>query len=80
MEKQPFRIKLFGLLAEQAGSEEITCVCFPNRDALMTSLFDQFPAWKNQRLLFAVNHTLVNDNCALQTHDEIALMPPFSGG
>ena len=80
MEKQLFRIKLFGLLAEQAGAEDIACICLPNRDALMTRLFEQFPAWKNQRLLLAVNHTLVNNNCALQTHDEIALMPPFSGG
>jgi molybdopterin synthase sulfur carrier subunit len=80
MEKQTFRIKLFGLLAEQVGADEMGCTCLPNRDALMENLFEQFPAWKNQRLLLAVNHMLVNENIPLQTHDELALMPPFSGG
>lgn len=80
MEKQTFHIKLFGLLAEQAGAEAIECACFSNRDALMENVFSRFPAWKNQRLLLAVNHVVVNHNISLHVHDEIALMPPFSGG
>jgi len=80
------QLLLFGRLAERAGWRE--------RDqaiplgatvaSLRAELAATEPALKTEiaskAVRAAVNHTLVGEDHALSDGDEIAFMPPFSGG
>jgi molybdopterin converting factor small subunit len=80
MATNEFKITLFGLLAEEAGTNTVVCTSLPNTEALLASLFLRYPLWQSMRLLLAVNHHIVLETTSINTTDEIALMPPFSGG
>lgn len=80
MENKEFQLKLFGLFAEQAGTNSLLCSCLPKRDALLEAVFTQYPSWRSMPWALAVNHQLVFENQDLNSTDELAFMPPFSGG
>jgi molybdopterin converting factor small subunit len=80
MATNEFKIALFGLLAEEAGTNTLLCSSLPNTEALLAAVFLRYPSWSSMRLLLAVNHRIVLSSQLIDTTDEIALMPPFSGG
>jgi molybdopterin converting factor small subunit len=80
MATNEFKIALFGLLAEEAGTNTLLCSSLPNTEALLAAVFLRYPSWASIRLLLAVNHRIVLSSQLIDTTDEIALMPPFSGG
>ena len=58
-----------------AGAETITM------DDLKENLFKKFPALKNLKSLsFALNNAYVTNDTIICNKDEIALIPPVSGG
>jgi molybdopterin synthase catalytic subunit len=73
------RIRLFASLRERAGAPEIT-LDLPDgalvRDALerLATVTDGVPA------VMAVNHEYARDDAMLHEGDEVALIPPVSGG
>ncbi|HNB80611.1 MAG TPA: MoaD/ThiS family protein [Chitinophagaceae bacterium] len=73
-------IYLFGMLAEEAGDTKWQLPFCEDTNQLMEEVYRRFPAWKSYSLLLSVNRKLIQENQNIQSGDELALMPPFSGG
>lgn len=78
------KIKLFALLREIAAREEIKLVLAKNSscsDAILRakSIFG-FPEVILERSLVALNGACADPNTPLSEGDELALLPPVSGG
>ncbi len=58
-------------------SEQITFAA--NLEDLRMILNEKYPKLQNAHFVFSVNKKISVD-CTLHEHDEVALMPPFSGG
>lgn len=84
-EDRMIRVKLFAMLKDKAGTAEVT---LEERPASVNDLLDliglRFPALKDSlscgRIMVSVNQELVKPDALLADGDEVALMPPFSGG
>ena len=77
-------IKLFALLRERAGTSELTLelpegatisVAAETLASRLTTIRDLLP-----RVAFAVNREYRDRNATLREGDELALIPPVSGG
>jgi molybdopterin synthase sulfur carrier subunit len=74
------KIKYFGLLAEITGcSEEELEFSKISVSELTEMLFQKYPALKEKDFQVAQNHEITSDEVTI-TENEIALLPPFSGG
>lgn len=78
MEK--LKIKAFGMLAEKFPASEFKFPFYQNTEELLWALKKEYPQLESLKFSVAVNKEVVQQNHALQVKDEIALMPPFSGG
>jgi len=82
--KQSLSIKLFASIRQAMNSNEIKI----NIDNEITVLqmkqiiFETFPNLKKSNIPFfvAVNHKYSKDSIVIDINDEIALIPPVSGG
>lgn len=75
------RILLFGIAKDIAGAPVITAEGVTSVAALRTWLYTKYPQLEHLRsLMIAVNKVYANDEDALQPGDEIAVIPPVSGG
>ncbi len=84
LEKKPLSIKLFASLRQAMRSEEIT-VNIDNEitvSQMKKIVFETFPNLKKLNVPFfvAVNHKYAIDSVVIGTKDEVALIPPVSGG
>lgn len=78
------RVRLFAILKDAAGTGELT-LDLPDGAAVESArelLRAQFPALGKYltRVAFAVNHSYVKADARLHADDELALIPPVSGG
>lgn len=78
-------VKLFAMLREKAGSAELTIDEHPATvEDLLGLVGRRAPALSEVlscgRILIAVNQEFVRADAPLKDGDEVALMPPFSGG
>lgn len=78
-------VKLFATLKDQAGRNELRMNDTPATVAgLLKRISEDYPALTDALLrggiVIAVNHEFVKQDAPLQDGDEVALMPPFSGG
>ena len=79
------KVKLFAMLRDKAGASE---VILPEDPATVGDLIgligDRYPAIKDMlscgKILASVNHEFSKQDAPLKDGDEVALMPPFSGG
>jgi len=80
--KYIFRMKLlfFGPLADIAGKTKYDLSQVQNTDELKKKLFEKHPELVSHTFLVAVNKKVQQKNVALKIDDEVALLPPFSGG
>lgn len=78
--KATVTVKFFGMLTDVAGMHEL--VANQNADLVSLRLFllEKFPALKDHSFIVAVNKQVTQGNRQLFTGDEVALLPPFSGG
>jgi sulfur-carrier protein len=74
------RVKFFGLLKDISSTDEMRLHSIPHTDALRMHLYQQYPLLQQQVFLIAVNHQPIQGNTFLNDGDEVALLPPFSGG
>jgi len=75
------KIKYFGLIAELISKEEeFLDGSFSSVGKLEKYLLEQYPNLHHQNFKMAVNHNIVNNDYKLSGNEEIALLPPFSGG
>ncbi len=73
-------VLLFGELAQIAGATKIALKDVVNSSEATEQLFKQFPIFRNKKYALAVNKQLVKESHTLVDGDELALLPPFSGG
>ncbi len=74
------KIMFFGKLADIAGTKEMNLPDQYNVSALRSTLVDLYPQLSGLSFAVAVNRKTVTDQALLSAGDEIALLPPFSGG
>ncbi|MGD9558311.1 MAG: MoaD/ThiS family protein [Mangrovibacterium sp.] len=80
MEEKLLRIKMFGVVAEKTGTGNMTISFVDQTDHLRALLLEKYPQLEGVEFVFAVNRQIVHQNTWLGQNDEIALLPPFSGG
>lgn len=76
------KVKIFGVAREITGGKEITIELNDGKvKDLRESLFKKYPALVDlHSILLAVNSVYAEDDQSLAETDEIALIPPVSGG
>lgn len=77
-----YKVKAFGITKEILGSKETSIETEAQTvAALRSELEKRYPALTGLRSLFiAVNHNYAEDQALIAETDEIALIPPVSGG
>ena len=78
------RVRLFAILRDRAGVAECALELPPGATVAQAKepLLRQLPALRDlvDRCGFAVNHSYVRPDAPLRDGDELALIPPVSGG
>ena len=76
------KIKTFGVARDMMGGNEVVVkVAGSDVASLRKALMTNYPALEKLRSLFiAVNQQYAEDNQSINETDEIALIPPVSGG
>lgn len=75
------RVLLFGIAKDIAGAPVITAEGITTVAGLKDWLYKTYPALEQLRsVMIAVNKVYANDTQTLQAGDEIAVIPPVSGG
>jgi molybdopterin converting factor subunit 1 len=80
---QPLTVLLFGITRDLVGQAQVAVpLAQGNRVAdLMGHLYAQYPALSGVKsILVAVNSEYADPDTALSPTDEVALIPPVSGG
>jgi molybdopterin synthase sulfur carrier subunit len=73
-------VKAFGMIAEKLPEQEFYFPQKQDTEELLNSLYDKYPDLRNMDFSLAVNQQLIQQNTPLEGNEEIALLPPFSGG
>ena len=79
-DKKTIRILAFGPAAEMLKGDSIVAEGLKDLDALKSWLDLHYAGWSELGVRMAVNRKIIQGNTALQDGDEVALLPPFSGG
>ena len=74
------KVVVFGVLTDVIGTSAFEMDAPKDSDALLQNLFSEYPFLKNYKFQIAVNSEKVEGNRLLNSNDEIALLPPYSGG
>ena len=76
------KILFFGPLAESSGSKEVYIKLESSNmlSSIKNLLEDKYLKTSNLPYMLAVNKQQVRGDIALNAGDEIAVLPPFSGG
>jgi molybdopterin synthase sulfur carrier subunit len=73
------KIQLYGQLRQIAGVSELISNAV-DTDGLMKEVTARFPLLENLPYLVAVDRTIVQANTPIKAGQELALLPPYSGG
>ena len=79
-EMKSFKIKAFGMLAEKLPASEFDFSYYENTEELIKELKRKFPELQDLKFSVAVDKQLIHERHHLNGNEEIALLPPFSGG
>jgi molybdopterin converting factor small subunit len=74
------KIELFGVLAELAGKSTLVVDSVDNTTLLRESVLSKFPSFADVNFVVSVNREIVSGTHSVSSGDEIAFLPPFSGG
>jgi molybdopterin synthase sulfur carrier subunit len=74
------RLLFFGPLGDIAGKTQFDLSQVHNTDELKGKIFEKHPELVSHTFLIAVNKKVQRENVLLNANDEVALLPPFSGG
>ena len=73
------KIQLYGQLKQIAGAAELSTEA-ADTEGLMKELAARFPLLENLNYQIAVDRTIVQSNTFIKAGQELALLPPYSGG
>ncbi|HXB29588.1 MAG TPA: MoaD/ThiS family protein [Puia sp.] len=73
------KIQLFGQLKQITGASELNSDAV-DTDGLVKEITTRFPLLENLNYLIAVDRTIVQTNTFIKPGQELALLPPYSGG
>ncbi|WP_143960910.1 MoaD/ThiS family protein [Litoribacter populi] len=73
-------ILAFGVIAEKLGDKILILPQTEDTNQLKKELVSSYPELENLKFTISVNKKLATANTAISPYDEIALLPPFSGG
>jgi molybdopterin converting factor small subunit len=74
------KIKIFGQLEDITQANEVTVETVTDTEELLQLLFENYAGLKEKKFKIAVNKKITEEKTMLKATDEIALLPPFSGG
>lgn len=74
------KILFFGNISDITGMGEMNYSDAADTDMIDLDLRNKFPQLKNFTYRIAVNKKIINENTKIKDNDEIAFLPPFSGG
>jgi molybdopterin converting factor small subunit len=73
------KIQLYGQLKQITGASEIVTDA-ADTDGMVKEVAARFPLLDNLTYLIAVDRTIVQVNTPIRAGQELALLPPYSGG
>jgi molybdopterin converting factor small subunit len=73
-------IKSFGIISDILGQESIEMDFEISSKLLRDRLIETYPKLQSMTFSIAVNKVIHSESIVLNEGDEIALLPPFSGG
>ena len=74
------KVLFFSSIAEITGCKEREIKGFDSVLKFKTQLESEFPGIKAINYSIAVNRAVIHNDLGLNEDDEVALLPPFSGG
>ncbi len=74
------KILSFGLIADIIDTQVLELDENMDTQDLISILNKKYPKLEHNNYAISVNHKLITNKVKLNDHDEIALLPPFSGG
>ena len=74
------KISLFGQLKQITGSSELVLQDIIDTDQLIKEMISRFPEIEGMNYMIALDKTIIHTNTSIQEHQELALLPPYSGG
>jgi len=74
------KILVFGQLEEMLGTNRLSLSDVVDTETLKNKLADLYPEINRIPYSISVNKNIINSNHKLEDGDEVALLPPFSGG
>lgn len=77
---EAFTVKTFGMLTERMNSDEVRLPYCRTTDDLKQQLFQLYPDLEGFSFSISVDKRIIHGNTPLTGREEIALLPPFSGG
>lgn len=75
-----FTVKTFGILAQKLNQQELELPFCRDTEELKEKIFQLYPNLEDFNFSLAVDKKLVQKPQPLTGNEEIALLPPFSGG
>jgi molybdopterin converting factor small subunit len=73
-------LTLFGQLADITGRTEMILHDIPDTETLINTLNEMYPPLVNAKYAIALNKKVIKGNTILSGDNNIAFLPPFSGG
>ena len=74
------RVIFFAQLESMAGTKELLLENIKDTNSLQERLEQIYPEMIGKPYVIAVNKDIVNDNTTLSDGNNVAFLPPFSGG
>jgi molybdopterin synthase sulfur carrier subunit len=74
------KILFFGPLADKVSASAMELEDMQDTDTLMEALHTQYPSLMDIQFSLSVNRKIIHQNTPLHHEDEVACLPPFSGG
>lgn len=74
------KVLLFGEATERVGTSELIALDVSSVSALKQWLINEYPILDNFQFSVAVNKEIIQEDIVLKDQDEVAILPPFSGG
>lgn len=73
-------VLIFGVLTEFTKTDKLQFENINSLSELKEKLFSGYPGIKEQNFQISVNKKIIKYDLKLNNNDEVALLPPFTGG